>query len=159
LGKRFVLIILAVALIFSLAVVMGNFKKEIRNEAAETTRLYTSKTQKEKEEISKYTALNYTTVKAMWLSQFDMSEVYIKGDRQRPVNDYTEKAAKIIENISSLGINTVFFQLRPNGDSLYPSKLFPASKYAAGVYGRELDYDPFEIFLDLAHEANLSVHA
>ncbi len=105
------------------------------------------------------TAINYDTVKAIWISQFDMWEVYTDGGVQREVGDYTKKVEKIIKNISDIGINTVYFQLRPNGDSIYPSRLYPASKYASGRYGCELEYDPFQIFLREAHSHSISVHA
>ena len=107
----------------------------------------------------KYTALNYDSVRAIWLSQFDMWQIYTDGDEQRPPDDYTERVRALIENVKSLGINTVFIQLRPNGDSIYPSSLFPASKYVTGEYGRESEYDAFGIFIDEAHNKGLSVHA
>lgn len=154
--KRSIAIILALSLLFSACILLLNIKSEKVPLQSETTCLETTIPQKE---TLNYSALNYSTVKAIWISQFDMSEVYIKGGKQRPIKDYTEKVSKIVENISSLGINTVFFQLRPNGDSLYPSRLFPASKYALGSYGGELDYDPFKIFLDIAHKFSISVHA
>ena len=153
-----VAIIIALSLLFSFCILFSNNSAESLEAFNETTCLSTIKLPAKKEDNT-YTALNYTTVKAMWISQFDMYEVYTKGGAQRPVEDYTEKVKRMISNISSLGINTVFFQLRPNGDSLYPSELFPASKYATGRYGRELDYDPFDIFSDIAHKANISVHA
>ena len=107
----------------------------------------------------KYTPLNYRDVRAVWISQFDMHSVYTENGQQRPLSDYNEKVSKIISNLSSIGVNTVFFQLRPNGDSLYPSELFPTSKYVSGAYGKECRYDAFEIFLNEAHNAHISVHA
>lgn len=107
----------------------------------------------------KYIALNYEKVKAIWLSQFDMWQIYTNGDVQRQREDYVERVREVIKNIKSLGMNTVFIQLRPNGDSIYPSELFPASKYVSGGYGKNTEYDAFEIFLDEAHAAGLSVHA
>lgn len=103
--------------------------------------------------------LNHDTMSAVWISQFDMHSVYTKNSRQREIEDYTKKVKKIVSNLKSIGINTVFFQLRPNGDSIYPSELFPPSRYATGAYGREFSYDPFEIFLREAHAKQISVHA
>ena len=103
--------------------------------------------------------INHDEVKAIWVSQFDMSAIYTKAGKQRDVDDYTEKVEKMITNIRSLGINTVIFQLRPNGDSIYPSEVYPISKYVSGGYGKEIDYDPFAIFLKSAHRYSLSVHA
>ena len=30
-----------------------------------------------------------------------------------------------LDNIAAMGLNTVFFQVRPSADALYPSELFP----------------------------------
>lgn len=64
-----------------------------------------------------------------------------------------------MDNIASIGINTVYIQVRPNGDSIYPSSLFPMSPYAVGTLGGHADYDPFAVLLQAAQERNLSVHA
>ncbi len=87
-----------------------------------------------------------------------MTGVYTKNGKQRDKEEYTKMAGEIVDNIKRLGFNTVFIQLRPNADSIYPSKLFPASRYACGKYGNEFDYDPFDIFIKLAHQADISVH-
>ena len=108
---------------------------------------------------SDYVPLNYDIQKAMWLSQFDMQEIYTSGGGQRDATEYTPLVERVVENLSSMGINTVYVQLRPNGDSIYPSEIFPASKYAVGKYGSTHGYDPFEIFLSIAHKADIAVHA
>ena len=106
----------------------------------------------------KYTSLNYKDVKAIWLSQFDMRYIYTDGEVQRERENYSERVRGVIKNVKSLGINTVYIQLRPCGDSIYPSELFPASKYVSGDYGQNTRYDAFEIFLREAHAEGLSVH-
>ncbi len=116
-------------------------------------------TRASKPEKETYKPKNHNKIKAIWLSQFDMRQVYTDDDGQRDIEDYTARIEQVISNVSSMGINTVFIQLRPNGDSIYPSELFPASIYVTGAYGAEHTYDPFEIFLDLAHSEGISVHA
>ena len=106
-----------------------------------------------------YKANNFESVKAMWLSQYDLSPIYLKNGSQRPVDDYTRRIRQVCDNVVSVGVNTVFVQVRPNGDSLYPSTLFPASPYAVGKIGEAFGYDPFGILLDTAHQVGLSVHA
>ena len=34
-----------------------------------------------------------------------------------------------LDNIAAMGLNTVFLQVRPSADALYPSELFPWSRY------------------------------
>lgn len=106
-----------------------------------------------------YEAKSFDPVKAMWLSQYDLSPLYLQNGKQRPQADYTQRIRQVCQNVASVGINTVFVQVRPNGDSLYPSALFPSSPYAVGTIGEAFAYDPFEILLKSAHEAGLSVHA
>lgn len=114
-----------------------------------------SEPEKEEERI----VTNYTDLKGIWVSQFDMESVYKKGGVQRGMEDYRAAAARIVRDISDMGFNTVFLQIRPNGDSFCKSDLFPASRYVTGRYGRELEYDPVDIFLEEAHALSLSVQA
>lgn len=102
--------------------------------------------------------LNYSNVKAMWLSQFDLNSVY-GGDAQRDRAEFTALIEKMLDNVAGIGINTVIVQVRPNGDSIYPSELYAPSVYAVGAYGNGFLYDPFEIIVAEAHKRELSVHA
>ncbi len=106
-----------------------------------------------------YTQINYDGVKAMWLSQFDLNGVYMSGSTQRSESSYRTLMATILDNCVTLGLNTIIIQIRPNGDSMYPSEYYTMSKYVVGAYGRNATYDPFKIVIDLAHERNLSVQA
>ena len=56
-------------------------------------------------------------------------------------------------------INTVFVQVRPFGDAIYPSKLFPWSRTVSGQTGKALSYDPMQIIVAQARAQGLSVHA
>lgn len=102
--------------------------------------------------------LNYTDVKAIWLTQFDLNDAYFSTS-QREADEYREIIKKVLDNCKSIGINTVIVQVRPNADSIYPSEYFAPSKYAVAEYGNEFSYDPFEILLEEAHGRELSVHA
>lgn len=95
----------------------------------------------------------------IWVSQFDMHPIYRDGNKQRSKDDYTKKINTMTDNLIKDGFNTVFLQVRPNGDSMYESEFYPTSKYIAGSYGGESDYDAIEIFLDIAKHKGLSVHA
>lgn len=97
-------------------------------------------------------------IKAIWLTQFDLEAVYQAAGRQRDPEEFTELAATILENVANMGFNTVFLQLRPNADSMYPSKIYPMSKYVVGRYGAAASYDPVEILVSLARKNGLSVH-
>ncbi len=105
-----------------------------------------------------YKVLNYDDMKAMWLSQFDLQSVYTSGGTQRTKADFTALMTTILNNVKANGFNTIFLQLRPNADSIYPSEVYPPSKYSLGAYGKSFTYDPVEIIVELARERKLSVH-
>lgn len=61
--------------------------------------------------------------------------------------------------MKSLGLNTLIYQVRPFGDALYPSQIFPTSHIITGTEGDALAYDPFGIAVAIAHEHNLRIEA
>lgn len=106
-----------------------------------------------------YVALNYEDMKCMWLSQFDLSGVYRNGGAQRDKEDFCSLMATVLDNAAANGINTVILQVRPNADSMYPSKVYPPSAYVVGSYGNAFSYDAVREIVRLAHERGLSIHA
>lgn len=108
---------------------------------------------------SGYTQINYDKVKAMWLSQFDLSGVYTSGSSQRAEGSFRTLMTTILDNCVNDGMNTIIVQVRPNGDSMYPSEYYTMSKYVVGSYGKDATYDPFKIIIELAHARKLSVQA
>lgn len=126
----------------------------------ETSGLINSESKTEEPVVSKkYEVKNYDYMKAVWLSQFDMKQIYQNGSSQRPIEDFKRLLTTVLDNIKNDGYNTIVVQVRPYADSFYPSEYFPFSNYVGGKFGREPKYDPFEIIVDLAHEKGLSVHA
>lgn len=103
--------------------------------------------------------LLYEDVKAMWISQYDMNLIYTEDGAQREQASYTALVRSLLDNVQSLGFNTVFLQVRPNADSMYPSAYYPMSKYVVGAYGIEAAYDPVAILIEEAHARELSIHA
>ena len=99
-----------------------------------------------------------TDWKAIWLSQFDLQSIYTSGTAQRSEADFRQRMTKVLDNVKSDGFNTVVLQLRPNADSIYPSDVYPPSKYAAGSYAGTFTYDPVTIIIELCKERGLSVH-
>ncbi len=105
------------------------------------------------------TKMNYRNVKAMWLSQYDLNNVYGDTAGQRSEDDFKKRISKILENVAGIGINTVIVQVRPNADSMYPSEFYAPSSFVVGAYGNDFDYDPFKVIVEQAHELGLSMHA
>ena len=96
--------------------------------------------------------------KAIWLSQFDLQSIYTSGSTQRAEDDFRKRMVVVLDNVVGDGYNTVVLQLRPYADSMYPSEVYPPSKYSMGSYAGEFKYDPIAIVMELCKERGLSVH-
>ncbi len=68
---------------------------------------------------------------------------------------------EIVSNAQYMGLNAIFFQVRPTGDALYKSYIFPWSKYLTGKQGKENDngFDPLAYIIQKAHNQGIQVHA
>ena len=114
---------------------------------------------------AKYMPLNYDRMKGVWLFQYYTSGGMFKsGTSQRSESSYRQYVQTVVDNMVKDGFNTVLLQMRPNGDSLYPSQYFSPSPYAVsgtgyGSTNSAFAYDPLEVFLEIAHEKDISVHA
>lgn len=64
-----------------------------------------------------------------------------------------------LDNLQTLGINTVFFQVKPDGTALWPSSILPWSDMLTGNIGENPGYDPLQFMLDEAHKRGMRVHA
>ncbi len=67
----------------------------------------------------------------------------------------------IVENAADIGINAIFFQVRPACDALYKSDIFPWSKYLTGAQGQAPPdgFDPLEYIIGAAHARGIRLHA
>lgn len=93
-------------------------------------------------------------IRAVWISVYDMAD--FKGMSE---GGFRAKAENMFKDISERGFQHVFVQVRPSGDALYKSEIFPWSKYISGEEGKSPGYDPLTIFLNVAHSHNLKIHA
>ena len=71
------------------------------------------------------------------------------------------EADEILDGCVQWGLNAVFLQVRPSGDALYPSDLFPWSKYLTGTAGTapQNGFDPLAYWVEAAHQRGLELHA
>ena len=99
------------------------------------------------------------TLNGIWISQFDITDIWCDEAGQRPRDEFASAVKELCAGIAAGGYNAVFVQVRPYGDSFYPSAFYPPSAYAVGAYGNTFTYDPLEIFLSCAHSAGLEFHA
>lgn len=65
----------------------------------------------------------------------------------------------ILDAAQRAGLNTIFFQVRPEADALYRSELEPWSRYLTGTQGVDPGYDPLEFAIEECHRRGLELHA
>ncbi|MEJ4044177.1 glycoside hydrolase family 10 protein [Erwinia sp. SLM-02] len=103
-------------------------------------------------------------MRGVWLttvSRLDwppISSVNISNDAQR-ISQQKKALTDKLDKLKSLGINAVFFQVKPDGTALWPSKILPWSDMMTGKIGRDPGYDPLQFMLDEAHRRGIRVHA
>lgn len=64
-----------------------------------------------------------------------------------------------LDEMVNTGINTVFFQVKPDGTALWPSAILPWSEVLTGTVGNAPGYDPLAFMLQEAHARGIKVHA
>jgi len=65
----------------------------------------------------------------------------------------------LLDVAAETGLNTVFFQIRPECDAFYPSELEPWSRYLTGTQGQDPGWDPLAFAIAEAHDRGLELHA
>ena len=95
-------------------------------------------------------------ISAVWISYTELS---MKDENGGDEDSFRDKITEMFDNCARLGINTLFAQVRPFCDAMYPSEIFPWSAYLTGYQGDPVYYDPLEIMVEEAHERGLGLHA
>lgn len=86
-------------------------------------------------------------VKAIWLSYLDLKPMLLTtGDKSVGEEQFTKNISEAFDNIKALGLNTVIAQVRPFGDALYESDIFPWSYLAAGTEGKDPGFDHWKLW-------------
>ena len=67
----------------------------------------------------------------------------------------------ILNRAAEVGINAIFLQVRPAGDAIYNSSIFPWSKYITGTQGQAPagGWSPLRHWIDGAHSRGIELHA
>ena len=66
-----------------------------------------------------------------------------------------------LDSLAAVNANAVIMQVRPTGDSFYPSSIEPWSIYLTGVQGQAPDplWDPIAFMIEEAHKRGMEFHA
>lgn len=66
---------------------------------------------------------------------------------------------EIFDNIKRKKLNTVYFQVRSNGTTMFESSYEPFSAYLTGKTGETPEYDPLEEAIKICRRKGLEIHA
>lgn len=97
----------------------------------------------------------YSNIKAIWVSYLELEPIL----KNKSKDSFISSFKNILNNVTETGLNTVIVQVRPFGDALYPSKLFPPSIVWKENNASTSDFNPLYEMIKLSHEYKLSFHA
>ena len=92
--------------------------------------------------------------RAVWVSYLEWAAMDFSTE-----DAFRAGVVQLLDNCTGLGLNTVLAQVRPFGDALYRSALFPWSHLCTGVQGQDPGFDPLDVLLTEAHARGLSLEA
>ena len=120
--------------------------------------LSTKPDQQTKEEISPQDPKTEREFRAAWVAT--VANINWPSKPGLSVDKQKQEAIKLLNLLQKNNFNAVIFQVRPQCDALYKSKLEPWSYYLTGKQGEAPDpfYDPLEYWIEEAHKRGLELH-
>ena len=81
--------------------------------------------------------------------------------RGMPTEKLKQNLIGQLNSLQKAGINAIIFQVRPEADALYASRLEPWSRFLTGVQGKapEPYWDPMQFMIDECHNRGMEFHA
>lgn len=102
-----------------------------------------------------YSAMNFSEQKGFWITYLE----YMSILKNKSESSFKKSVETYFDNISVLGFNTVYVQVRAFGDAYYNSSLFPSGEQFNGTIGTSNSFDALQIMINCAHARGLSLHA
>lgn len=134
--KRLFACIVLFCLLCSCARIPAKLPEQTSDSTAETSAVYTPKPDE---------------IRAVWISCYELP------DSTQGEETFRERAEEMFNNVADMKLNTVFVHVRAFADAVYPSKIFPWSKYSCK--GSDPGFDPLKVMVECAHRAGLKIHA
>lgn len=92
--------------------------------------------------------------RAVWISYLEWQHTDFSSSQA-----FEEDISQMLEQCADAGLTVVIAQVRPFGDALYPSELFPYSHLCTGTQGQDPGFDPLAILVEQAHLHGLELEA
>lgn len=102
-----------------------------------------------------YRTVNFAEQKGFWITYLE----YMSILKNKSQSAFKNKIDEYFGNISDLGFNTVYVQVRAFGDAYYDSELFPSGEQFDGTIGTKNSFDALQVMIDCAHKRGMSIHA
>ncbi|MBQ3162804.1 MAG: family 10 glycosylhydrolase [Oscillospiraceae bacterium] len=102
-----------------------------------------------------YNALNFREQKGFWITYLEYASIM----KNKSESSFRKSVGTYFDNISDLGFNTVYVQVRAFGDAYYDSDLYPSGEQFDGTIGTSNDFDALQVMIDCAHNRGMSIHA
>ncbi|AAM85218.1 glycoside hydrolase family 10 protein [Yersinia pestis] len=103
-------------------------------------------------------------VRGVWLTTVlrldwpSLSSINASSDSIR-ISTQKKELTDTLDDLVKNGVNTLFFQVKPDGSALYHSAILPWSDVLTGVTGKDPGYDPLAFAVSEAHKRGLKIHA
>ncbi|MBW7887128.1 MAG: family 10 glycosylhydrolase [Bacteroidetes bacterium] len=92
--------------------------------------------------------------RAVWISvaSGDWPSSFNKEEQQQSL-------LRILDSLHDLKFNTIYFQVRPRGNTVYRSSYEPWAQQLTGTLGKDPGWDPLEFAVIESHKRGLEIHA
>lgn len=104
-------------------------------------------------------SLSNDEMRGVWIAT--VSNINFPSQKGLSASQLADELDQILETCGQTGFNAIFFQVRPCGDALYNSKIFPWAECLSGTQGKAPDknFDCLEYLLSKAEAYGIAVHA
>ena len=119
--------------------------------------------------IASLALLAILTVGSIWAQEppkreFRGAWLHVVGNQQIKTltrEQIQEWFTKTLDQLADCGCNAVIFQVRPQADAFYDSKIEPWSRFLTGVQGQAPDpyWDPLAFMVEECHKRGMEIHA
>ncbi len=102
---------------------------------------------------------NKPEMRGVWIAT--VKNIDYPSNRFLSVEKQKQEFIDMIDKFYDIGINAVFFQVRPAADAFFPSKYEPWSEWCTGKQGKapEPFYDPLKFMIEECHKRDIEFHA
>lgn len=99
-----------------------------------------------------------TWLATVWSLDWPSTKIAETGNAAQ-IKAQKDQMIRILDNLSSVNINAVFFQVRSRCDAMYKSSYEPWSSDLVTERGKDPGYDPLAFVVEEAHKRGIEVHA